>query len=182
MMCSAELTFRLPPRSRRLLRGGPSPSPEDIAMGATPHRRTNRASVLNPCGSPISVSRVITLTTSTPWMALGEEPMAFRIAGICASSWPKVVSISKWSSPTSRRSASLLRGGEQICAGVQGLAGAVERIVGAQSVAGRLCWTRLRQSTRALPANPTTWNGVHHRGRSGTSSVVAFLKPEKPPS
>ena len=46
--------------------------------------------------------------------------------------------------------------GEQVVAGVQGLAGAVGRVVLATAGPCRSCWTRRRQRSRASPARRTT--------------------------
>src|SRR5215218_11288699 len=66
MVCSTELTRRLPPRSSRCRSGSPSPSPEETATGAAPHQRAKRASVVNRVGSPTSTSSSIAPTAAMP--------------------------------------------------------------------------------------------------------------------
>lgn len=47
MMCSVELTVRLPRRSRRCLTGWPSPSPEDTATGVVTAVQISKATMPN---------------------------------------------------------------------------------------------------------------------------------------
>jgi hypothetical protein len=60
------LTSRLPRRSSLCLVGGPSPSPDETATGATPHHRAKAPSLRNRAGSPIAATSSAADTTPIP--------------------------------------------------------------------------------------------------------------------